>query len=107
MARYDDLDTNSIALSAVISSIVLVVLILGGRALSYAWQSASDDLRAEKAKYTKSDQEIASQKAVLVKIGKVQDAPLQEGGQPVERNVVPIDKALQLIGKELSSKPSA
>lgn len=105
MARYDDLDTKSIALTAVISSIVLVVLILGGRAFAYTWQGLTEEERTRTAKYTVSDQEIAAQKAVLTKTGTVQDPPAKEGEKPVDRTVLPIDKAQQLIGKELSTQP--
>ncbi len=105
MARYDDLDTKSIALTTVISSIVLVVLILAGRALSYTWQSFSEEKRTRTAKYSVSDQEIADQKAVLTKAGTVQDPPAKEGDKPTDRIVLPIEKAQQLIGKELSTQP--
>jgi hypothetical protein len=107
MARYDDLDTKTIAGSAVVSSIVLVVLILGGRALAYTWQGATEESRIEKAKYTASDESIATQKAVLKMSGKVEDPPLQEGEAPIKRNVVPIEKAQQIIGKELGKQPKA
>ena len=105
MARYDDLDTKSIAVTTVISSIVLFVLIMAGRALSYTWQNFSEEERTRTAKYTVSDQEIADQKAVLTKTGTVQDPPAKEGDKPVDRTVLTIEKAQQLIGKELSAQP--
>lgn len=105
MARYDDLDTKTIAISTVVSCILLVILILGGRAMAYAWQSYSEEQRSENAKYTTADEAIAAQKAVLKSSGKVEDPPLKEGGQPITRMVVPIDSAQQLIGKELGSQP--
>jgi hypothetical protein len=105
MARYDDLDTKTIAIAAIVSSIVLVVLILGGRALSYTWQSYAEELRTEKARYTTSDEAIAAQKAVLQTSGKVQDPPLQEGTEPVTRLVVPVSAAQELISKELGTQP--
>lgn len=105
MARYDDLDTKTIALSAIVSSIVLFLLILGGRAMSYAWQNSAEDARRETSKYAVSDAEIAAQKELLKKSGKVEDPPAQEGGSPVVRDVLPIDQALRLVAEELSSKP--
>ena len=105
MARYDDLDTKSIALTTVISAIVLVVLILAGRAFAYTLQNMAEEKQTSTAKYSVSDQEIADQKAVLTKAGTVQDPPAKEGEKPVERNVLPIEKAQQLIGKELGTQP--
>lgn len=105
MARYDDLDTKSIALTTVISSIVLVVLILAGRAFAYTLQNIAEEKQTSTAKYAISDQEIADQKAVLTKSGAVQDPPANEGDKPVDRTVLPIEKAQQLIGKELSTQP--
>ncbi len=105
MARYDDLDTKSIAVSAVISSVVLFLLIMAGRAMSYTWSSYTEEERTNTAKYTVSDQEIAAQKAVIAKGGKVQDPPEKEGDAPTERNLLPIDKAQSIIGKELGTQP--
>lgn len=105
MARYDDLDTRTIGMAAVISSIVLFILILAGRAMAYAWQGTYEEELLVNARYETSENEIAAQKAVLTKTGKVIDPPVKEGANPTERNVMPIDKALQLIGKELSTQP--
>lgn len=106
MARYDDLDTKAIATATVVSSIVLIILILAGRALSYTWESYIESARTEKAKYHASDDAIAAQKAVLTASGKVQDPPLQEGGEPTTRIVLPLSKAQEIVGKELSFSPN-
>jgi beta-lactamase regulating signal transducer with metallopeptidase domain len=105
MARYDDLDTKTIAIATIVSSIVLVVLILGGRALSYTWQSYAEEHQINKAKYTTADDTIAAQKAVLQTSGKIQDPPLQEGTEPVSRIAVPVSTAQELISKELGTQP--
>lgn len=105
MARYDDLDTKAIAIATLISCILLVVLILAGTAISYDWQNSAEEGRTAKAKYTASDEAIAAQKALLQTSGQIQDPPLQEGGEPVTRIAVPIDRAQDLISKELGTQP--
>lgn len=105
MARYDDLDTNTIAMSAVISTIVLIVLILGGRALSSAWKMSVEEQVLRTAHYRTSEGVIANQKAQLSKSGEVVDPPIKEGDPPTKRNLIPIEKAQQIIAQELSVKP--
>ena len=105
LARYDDLDTRTIALSSVISAIVLLILILAGRAVSYSWAAAVEDGKFETAKYVESDQAIADQKAVLKEFAKVEQ-PAEEGQEASSRLVIPMERALDLISQELTAKPS-
>jgi hypothetical protein len=106
MTRYDDLDTKTIAISAVVSSIVLVVLILGGRALAYQWENRAEEEKVKGSKYEVSDAEIASQKKILMTSGKVQDPPAKEGQESKTRICIPIDKAWKAVSSELSRKSS-
>jgi hypothetical protein len=101
MARYDDLDTKTIAFSAVISSVILLILILGGRALAYSWEFYVKDERLNNAVYHSSNEAISAQKGLLNKSGQVEDPPVKEGDKPVVRNVVPIKQAEELVAKEL------
>jgi len=105
LARYDDLDTRTIALSSVVSAIVLLILILAGRAVAYSWAAAVEDGKYQSAKYEESDQAIADQKAVLKEFAKV-ERPAEEGQEASSRLVIPVDKALELIIPELTAKPS-
>ncbi len=104
MARYDDLDTSSIALVTIISSVILLILILGGRAASSAWETAYDDLKTEHAKYVQSDEKIAGQKALLTKAGRIEVPPVEEGKEPTQRLTIPIEKAIELVKEELKAK---
>ncbi|MBX3420718.1 MAG: hypothetical protein KF752_04095 [Pirellulaceae bacterium] len=105
MARYDDLDTKTIAMSAVLSSVILVILLLAGRALSYAWQHSYEEQVSAGARYTAAENEIAAQKSKLNETGQVQVAG-EEGQPPTTRQVVPVDRAYQLLRTEFGSKPS-
>ena len=105
MARYDDLDTKTIAIAAVLSSIVLVILLLAGRAMAYAWEYSYEEERAAKAKYLVSDDTIAAQKSQLTSYAEVQVEATEEGQQPTRRLVIPIEKAKELVRGELAPKP--
>jgi hypothetical protein len=105
LARYDDLDTRTIALASILSAIVLLILILAGRAVAYSWASVIEDEKYLSAKYQEADQVIADQKAVLKDFATVEQ-PAQEGQEASSRQVIPIERAMELIGKELVAKPS-
>lgn len=104
MARYDDLDTRAIALSTVLSSILLVIILLAARAMAYAWEYSFDEERAATAKYTVSDNEIAAQKDRLRNYTTV-TVEGEEGQQPSTRNVIPIERAQEIVRQELTAKP--
>lgn len=104
-ARYDDLDTRTIALASIVSAIVLLILILAGRAVAYGWADSVEQERFESAKYEEADRWIASQKAVLSDFSKV-DVPGDEKQPASSRLVIPIDRAIELVRQELTAKPS-
>jgi hypothetical protein len=115
MARYDDLDTTSIGFAAVISSVVLLILILLGRAIAYGWANSAEDRKSQTARYVISETEIARQKALLaefaqVRLEEVESAEGEAASEPEEessvRLVIPVGNALELVSEELSSEPS-
>jgi hypothetical protein len=105
MARYDDLDTTAIAQFAVVSSVVLLILILAGRALAYGWAHSYEEARSQTARYTVSDREIERQKALLADYATLEEVG-QEGQDGTKRFVIPVSRALELVGQELGSQSS-
>ncbi|MEZ6138190.1 MAG: hypothetical protein R3C53_25175 [Pirellulaceae bacterium] len=134
MARYDDLDTTTIAYTTFVSCILLLIIILLGRALCYAWIEAEDDRKLANARYESSDQLIREQKAKLAMYEKVQvevppapnattdggagdaanaDPAESDAGKDKEPEIVteerlriPIDQAKALLLKELGKSPT-
>ena len=108
MARYDDLNTGGIALTTFVGSIVLLLIILLGRALCYNEVNREDARKLDKAHYTDAETEIAAQKARINSYAKVnvEIAPASEGEQPTkeERIHIPLDRAKELLLSELGSK---
>jgi|694.fasta_scaffold00033_66 hypothetical protein len=104
MARYDDLDTRTIALSTIMSSIFLVIILLAARAMAYAWEYSYEEERAATAKYTVSDKEIEAQKDRL-KSYTTDTVEGEEGQPPSTRNVIPIQRAQEFVRQELTAKP--
>ena len=118
MARYDDLNTTAIAYTTFISSIILLLIILLGRALCYTWIESEDERKLANARYVTSDAAISDQKAMLDGYRKVQielpAPPPEEDADPQgepeivieERVHIPIDKARELLLKELAQEPT-
>ena len=65
MARYDDLNTSSIAYATFISAVVLFVVILLVQALTFNWLLGEEERKFAKSHYISADAEIAKQKAKL------------------------------------------
>lgn len=117
MARYDDLNTSSIAYATFISSIVLLVVILLVQALTYNWILGEDDRKLTVSHYGSSDSEIARQKARLdgYQQVEVEVTPPSSGAAPTEPVVpvkekrlhIPMKQAQSLILKELSKTVEA
>lgn len=114
MARYDDLNTTAIAYTTFISSIVLVIIILLGRASCYAWIETEDQRKLSGASYEVSDRMIGEQKALLNGYSRIKvELPPVEGADPAtppqfeERVRIPIEKAKELLLKDFASEPSA
>lgn len=116
MARYDDLDTTAIAYTTFVSTVILVLIILLGRALCYAWIDAEDEKKLTASSYSKSDQIISEQmdqingyQRVDQEIPGVVDPASPDAPAPVEiREVVriPIAEAKAILLTELSASPS-
>lgn len=114
MARYDDLNTTAIAYTTFISSILLVIIILLGRALCYVWIETEDQRKLSTASYEVSDRLIGEQKSMLSGYQTVRvELPPAEGADPAaapqyeERVRIPIEKAKELLLKDLAAEPSA
>lgn len=115
MARYDDLNTGPIAYAAFVSSVLLLVIILLVRALCYSWVEAEDEKKLAAAHYSSADSEIVAQKARISRYGKqsVVVAPPEgqapEGGEPMEvqRLVIPVERAKDMLLKDLKAEPNA
>ncbi|MFN3193740.1 MAG: hypothetical protein ACE361_24720 [Aureliella sp.] len=105
--RYDDLYTGTIAYATLLSCIVLVITILGIRALCCAWVEGEEERKTANAHYLSSDQEIGEQKARLVGYGKstVEVAGSGEGAAPetVEVIRIPIEEAKSALLNELGT----
>ena len=116
MARYDDLNTSSIAYATFVSAVVLLVVILLVQALTYNWILGEDERKLSNSHYISSDAEIANQKAKLdgysQTMVEVFPAPARgttatEPVAPVQekRLHIPMKQAQSLILKEFK-KPS-
>lgn len=106
MARYDDLDTTAIAQFTVVSSVILLILILAGRAVSYGWSNSFEENRSRSARYTVSEREISRQKSLLAEFGTVEETIDQEDGEPEssKRFVIPVSKAIEFVKQELAAE---
>ncbi len=116
MARYDDLNTSSIAYATFVSAVILLVVILLVQALTYNWILGEDERKLSTSHYITSDAEIAKQKAMLdgYKQLMVDVIPPAAAGattsEPVasvqeKRLHIPVKQAQSLILKEFK-KPS-
>lgn len=114
MARYDDLNTSAIAYTTFVSSILLVIIILLGRALCYAWIGGEDDRKLANAHYTSSDQMISKQKSAIDKFETVKvEVPPDAGADPnnppaavyEDRLHIPVSEAKKLLLQELTTGP--
>lgn len=99
--RYDDLATGAIAYATLVSCIVLVVTILGVRALTCAWVEGEEVRKTANAHYVASDQEIGEQKARLGGYEK-RMVEVLGGGEDAkpemkEQISIPIDRAKELL----------
>jgi hypothetical protein len=111
MARYDDLNTGAIAYSTFVGAVLLLIIILLGRALTYAWIESEDARKMANASYTAADQEINDQRAELAgyRTRMVQLASGDEGSdvEPEEKEllVIPIERAKELVLEEVGESP--
>jgi hypothetical protein len=118
MARYDDLNTNSIGYLTFMSVLLLAVTILLLQALCYNWIDWQEDGKMIKQSYWSSDLAIQQQKDSLKGYSKVQEeVPVEapkgdgQGKEPpkiemrkVDRIYIPIDRAKDLLLEEAKAK---
>ncbi|MEC8553996.1 MAG: hypothetical protein VXZ82_03210 [Planctomycetota bacterium] len=101
--RYDDLYTGTIAYATFLSCIVLVVTILGVRALCYAFVEGEEQRKTEGIHYVAADDVISEQKARLdgYRQETVEVMVTKEDGTLVpsseQRLRIPIGRAKELI----------
>lgn len=113
MARYDDLNTSSIAYATLVSTIVLLIVVLLVQALTYNWLVGEDQRKLTETHYHSADNEIARQKSKLESYGPAEALPKPEGQQQAEpaaeakkdRYKIPLKQAQILIMQE-SKKPA-
>lgn len=107
MARYDDLSTGPIAYAALVSTIVLAVIILLVRALTYSWVEAEDARKLVDAHYVSADTAIAEQRAriagyskVMVEVPPPEGSPADAKPTQEERLHIPVTQAKELLLKD-------
>ncbi len=116
MARYDDLNTTSIAYATFISAVVLFVIILLIQALTYNWLTGEAERKLATSHYISADAEIKKQKARLDGYQQVMVEvipPAADGAVAAEavtstkekRIYIPMEQAESLILKEFN-KPT-
>lgn len=108
MARYDDLNTTMIGYAAFISSLLLIVIIVGVEALSYYWENSMQEAALSKSEYTQSLDVLDAQRKSLNITGEVEvPAPAPAKGEapkpPTKRYQIPIEKAKALTIESLGS----
>ncbi len=111
MARYDDLSTGPIAYAALVSTIVLAVIILLVRALTYSWVETEDAKKLVNAHYVAADTAIAEQRAKIAGYSKAMVEVPPPAGSPAdakptqeERLHIPVTQAKELLLKEWATK---
>ncbi len=109
MARYDDLNTKTIAYATIFSAWLLVLVIFLVQGLSYYWESAEEARKRDRSEYTTSKRVLEQQRDSLNRYEWVA-LPVQEvpEGEPVpepqKRLQISIERAKELILKELSAQ---
>lgn len=116
MARYDDLDTTAIAYTTFVSTVILLLIILLGRALCYAWLESEDERKLGQASYTTADRAISEQ---LSKLDGYKKTEVEMPGVPdpanpdaevkpqlVEKVLIPLDKAKELVLEQYQAEPA-
>lgn len=116
MARYDDLNTTGIAYGTLVSCLLLMILILLFRSLCYYLVEAEDARKLADAHYVEADSMISQQRARFENYEKVDvEVMVKESDEPdakmvsetVEQQHIPLDKARDLILKELAGKSAS
>ena len=105
MARYDDLNTGAIAYTAFISTVILLIVILLGRALCYALVVGEMERKTANAVYSGSDDEISEQKSILSGYYLEEVPVVTEAGEETteERLRIPVEEAKKLVFEDLKS----
>ena len=111
MARYDDLDTSAIAYATFLACILLLLIILLVRALCFYWVEGESDRKLSTSHYVSADEEIREQKLQISGYGKELVEVVATEGEEVaepqfdERIQIPVEKAKDILLKELTSSP--
>jgi hypothetical protein len=112
MARYDDLNTNMIAYSAVLSIVVLVLVLQGTQALCYNMVNYVDADRvgseAEKPAQAKREQLKSLEGYGTARVVDEAAPPPAKGQEPTTKEVfhIPVGEAEKIILKEFGTAPS-
>lgn len=109
MARYDDLNTKTIAYATIFSGWLLVLVIFLVQGLSYYWESTEEARKRDRSEYTSSLKVLQDQRASMSKYEWVSLPPPevtegQTAPEPQRRLQIPIERAKELILQEVSSQ---
>jgi hypothetical protein len=109
MARYDDLNTKMIGLATFLSSILLVVIIVGVQALSYYWETSEYERKSAGSEYTQATQVLESQRQVLAGYGafELPADPADPNSKMVKKFKIPIERAMELTVEKWKEKVAA
>ena len=115
MARYDDLNTGSIAYATFISAVLLLIIVLLLQALTFGWINGEEDRKLVDAHYYTADAEIEKQKSQLEQYAQVSveipppppTEPVAPGTPPaaptIEKRLhIPVNQAQSLLKQELA-----
>ncbi|GIW99654.1 MAG: hypothetical protein KatS3mg111_2987 [Pirellulaceae bacterium] len=110
MARYDDLNTRSIAYGAFVSTIILLLIILVLRALCYGWVESELQRKLAGARYESADAVLQQQQQLLETYGTIEVEVPPPADQPeaeptkVTRIHIPVERAAELFLQELQQQ---
>jgi hypothetical protein len=113
MARYDDLNTNMIAYSAVLSIVVLVIVLQGTQALCYNMVNWMDNSRTasgvDKPSKVKSEQLESLDGYNKAQVIDESAPPPAKGEQPKMKEVIhiPVSEAEKAVIKEFGASAPA
>lgn len=111
MARYDDLNTSTIAYATLLSCLGLLLTVLLIQALTFGWINGEEQRKLAESHYTTADEDIAAQKSKLAAYAEemIEIIPPTEANsttppkpEQVKRIHIPISQAQALLKNELN-----